>query len=173
MATKTKAHRNTFSTNFFGVIGYLGSSMVWLLVLAVCALLLPSSEAENYFFATLSGSAPEAKSPVLVFLLYALLVIIFWAFTYVASRVLSRVVRRVAGIFTKKLTADLLFRVKYSIHALGVVILTVLLIVSPLYIWTQTAIVLLGIVSGLGGIVAIALQRLLAKRHKVLLDHIL
>lgn len=172
---KSKKPVHSFSTNFFGVIGYISSTLVWLLVI-VCTLLYVQIGPDSSAFSAIDTaitkqpeSSPAAvyNSPVFKVMLSALLVIAFWAFSYVASRILSRVVRRVAGIFSKPVTAPGLFKTKFFIHAIGLVLLVVLLINVPAYMWLSSAISLLGLISGSIGIAALWLQRLLAAWHRV------
>lgn len=180
MATKQAKHVHSFSTNFFGVVGYIGSSFVWLLVFACTWLLLPNdgpvpgiSNIAGLQSSSSVSADTASLSPILWLLMAALLMVIFWIFAYVASRVLSRVVRRLIGIVTKKAAADTLFKVKFAIHALGLLLLTVLLMVGPILPWMKMSITLLGLIAGIIGVAAIALQRLLARRHKVSFAHIL
>lgn len=187
MVTKSKASKkyvHSFSTNFFGVVGYIGSSAVWLLVLACTVLLTPSSgdivtateEAQRTITLPVDASSPAAlsgASPFFNFLLIVLTCILFWAFSYVASRILSRVVRRVVGIFHKKLTAENLLKTKYFILVIGLVLFAVLLMLVPGYIWAKTALSSIGLVCGIVGLGATWLQYHLSKRHHVATVHLL
>lgn len=178
-AKKTQRYVHSFSTNFFGVVGYVASSLVWLLVLTCTLLLSPSSDglvaltesSSEQTVVTLPGTTIEisqqSSSPVLSFLLVVLGIIVFWAFAYVASRVLSRVVRRVVGIFHKKVTAQNLVKIKYFIHAIGLMLLVLLLVLLPGFIWLKNAVALLALFNGVIGLAAIWLQYRLSQRHHV------
>ena len=186
MATK-KAQKTirSFSTNFFGVVGYVASSVVWLLVLTATLLLSPSGEGVVVLTETpyeptvvsIPGTSIEVSqpvsSPIFSFFLGILALIVFWAFAYVASRIISRVVRRVVGIFHKKLTSDSLVKIKYFIHVIGLVILVLLLVLIPGFIWMKNAIALLALLSGSIGIISIWLQHRLSKRHHVPIARVL
>ena len=182
MAKANKKHAHSFSTNFFGVSGYIGSTLVWLLVFVCTLRMMPYGEQSNVM-QELTGSrefvvaqAESGLPPELALLLSALLVIVFWAFAYFASRILTRAVRRIVGLFhrrTKKDQAHLFFSVKLFIHTLALVFLVPLLILVPALIWEKAAIGLLGMIGGILGLSAILLQRLAAKRHKVPYDQIL
>ena len=172
MAThSSKKHVNSFSTNFFGVVGYIGSSLVWLLAIA-CGVLLIPTDSTSYWTEVAPGSSADL-SPVLRLMLVALVVIVFWAFWYVASRILSRIVRRIAGLFTKKVTREILIKTKYYIHAFGLQALVILLLFVPLYGWEKAAVALLGLLGGVAGIIAIWIQSRLAARHRVPIARIL
>lgn len=187
MATKSsKKHIHSFSTNFFGVVGYIGSSLVWLLVLTCTVLLLPSdnsfiSVSETSRDATvvllpgtsLVGESNISFSPFFSFLLTVLALIVFWAFSYFASRVLSRIVRRVVGLFHEKVTSQSLLKTKYFIHAIGLVLLAMLLLIIPGFIWLKISISFIGMLGGISGLCAIWLQYHVAKRHHVPIARIL
>ncbi len=186
MASKAvKKPIHSFSTNFLGVVGYVGTTVVWLLVFTCMILLSPMSadvveltqDSQDPVVITVSGKtipAPSAStSPLFSFMLGILGLVVFWAFSYVASRILSRVVRRVVGIFHKKVTLESFFKTKYYIHVIGLTILSLLLLILPGYDWFKIAILLLAVVSGLGGFATLWLQRLFSKRHHVPISHIL
>ncbi|MBI3888956.1 hypothetical protein HY312_00045 [Candidatus Saccharibacteria bacterium] len=181
----SKKYVHSFSTNFFGVIGYIGSSLVWLLVLTCVVLLTPSSgdvvaiteEAQRAITLPLdtntAAAASSSESPFFTFLLSILALIVFWAFSYVASRILSRIVRRVVGIFHKKVTAENLLKTKYFILAIGLMFFALLLMVVPSLIWLKISISLIGLIAGFVGLGAIWLQYHLSKRHHVPIAHLL
>ena len=186
MPTKAaKKPIHSFSTNFLGVVGYISTSVVWLLV-CTCALLLSpvgsdvvtlTQSPQVSVVMTLQGTTTTVpnppSSPLFSFMLGVLGVIVFWAFSYVASRILSRVVRRVVGIFHKKVTLESLFTVKYYIHVVGLTILSFLLLILPGYDWSKIAILMMAFLFGIGGFAALWLQRLFSKRHHVSISHIL
>jgi hypothetical protein len=189
MTTTTKKSSKptrSFSTNFFGVVGYVCSTTIWLLVLTCTLLattvstsLLSIQRTDATTTVTLLPEAADQSNATMVltplasFFLSILLAILMWAFSYVASRIISRVVRRVVGIFHKKVTLESLSKVKYSIHALGVVLLLALLYIMPGLLLTKSFIALIAVLSGVGGLVAIWLQVRLARRHKVPIDRVL
>lgn len=176
MATKTKKPVHSFSTNFFGVLGYVGSSFVWLLAITASVYLLPVSEDVQSVWTSVAtdvSTESEAASPLLTMLLYVALIAVIWAFAYFASRILSRIVRRIGLLFSRKVTYDVLFKTKYFIHAWGLILLVLMLLIAPIDVTEKNTIALMGLVSGLVGISAVVVQRRLTERHKVPLGRVL
>lgn len=168
MATRKEKHVHSFSTNFFGVVGYICSSFVWLLVLMCLAISLPASDTSDaiYILSTEATSSQPVDAP-LALLLSVLLAVVFWAFSYVAARILSRIVRRIAKLTSRTVSIGVLIKTKYYILAIGLVAFAVLLLFVPAYDWFRAAAALLGLLAGIGGVIAIWLQYHLAKRHRV------
>lgn len=176
MATKTKKPVHSFSTNFFGALGYVGSSAVWLLAIATSVYLFPSTDAIVTVwstFATETTSESIAPSPVIAFLLYAVLAVAAWGFVYFAARILSRVIRRIGLLFARKVTYDVFFKAKYFVHALGLVVLVIMLLIAPAGLLEKNFIAFMGLISGLAGISAIVIQRRLTDRHMVPVEYLL
>lgn len=176
MASQSKRPIHSFSTNFFGVVGYIGSSLVWLLVIFCGLFFLPAgvdSVSVTTFSESSSHSSYTEMSAPLRLLLVVLVFIVFWAFAYVASRVLSRVVKRITRTLGWKMNVLTLIRTKYIIHALGLLLLVALLMAAPMVIWIKIAVAMLGFLGGTIGVASISLQQLLAKRHRISATHLL
>ncbi|MFZ1360905.1 MAG: hypothetical protein WAS27_02685 [Candidatus Saccharimonadales bacterium] len=184
MTVKKPKQIRTFSTNFFGVIGYISTTFVWLLVITGVILAFPLSvnetaqrvvmtPLERMSMVTPTTQSTQATAPVLVFFVSILFVIVFWAFSYMASRILSRVMRRLAHLASRRISGEVFFKTKYAVHAAGLVSLLLFVALAPVALSTKSSIALLGGLAGLLGMAAIAMQRQLAKRHHVPLDTIL
>ena len=119
------------------------------------------------------GGVDASPAPGVAFVLSILLIVVFWGFSYFASRILSRIVKRLDGLFIKKPTITSVYKTKLGVHAVGILALAVLLSVTPFSYLTQSAIILLGLFSGVAGTAAVPLQHHVAKRHKVPFDHYL
>ncbi len=117
---------------------------------------------------------PSAQAPLaMIFFVGILLFIVFWAFSYVASRLLSRAIRRLARLSGRRLSNELFFKTKYMVHALAILLLLAFVALAPVLLTLKSAIAILGGIAGAVGMVAIAVQRVVAKRHAVPLEHIL